>query len=157
MIFGITWQRRTRIILLSMSLKTIPMETLSYISRTDRYHRASAADRKSEFETYQPEERTGRFRKAAFLPFLVLLYIFNGCHDPKKVHRLNIMLSAVFFAGGLLVNSDFLLPGFMFAVIAVTNIVCVRIVQTFCRHTWSPAEGEIFSQVHTSVREYAKK
>jgi hypothetical protein len=88
------------------------------------------------------------------IPFLVLVYVFNGSHDPKNVHWLNLMLSAVFFVVGTILNPDFLLAGTMFFAIALTNIACVWIVQNFGRSSWSPAAGEILSQLHVSVRYY---
>jgi hypothetical protein len=46
-------------------------------------------------------ERDNRLDKVGILPFLLLLYILNGNHDPRKVQRLNIVLSTLFLAGGL--------------------------------------------------------
>lgn len=131
------------------------METLTYISRSDRYNQRTAANRKADVRTYRPEESTDRF--SIFLPFLVLVYIFNGSHDPIKVRCLNCILSAFFFAGGLFVDPDFLLIGVMFFAIALANIVSVWILQNFGRGAWSPAQAEILSQVHFSVQQYTKR
>jgi hypothetical protein len=86
------------------------------------------------------------------IPFLVLVYVFNGSHDPKKVHCLNIILSGIFFVAGIIINPDYLFVGTMFFAIVFTNIACVWIVQNFGKSVWSPAVGEILSQLHVSVQ-----
>jgi hypothetical protein len=131
------------------------MDTLTYISRSDRYNQRTAANRKANVRIYPPEERTNRFR--IFLPFLILVYIFNGSHDPKKVHCVNCALSAIFFAAALLIDPDFLLIGIMFFAVALANIVIVWILQNFGRGAWSPAQTEILSQLHLSVQQYTKR
>jgi hypothetical protein len=131
------------------------METLTYISRSDRHNQKTAANRKADVRTYRPDKNRDRSR--IFLPFLVLVYIFNGSHEPKKVHCVNSVLSAFFFAGGLFIDPDFLMIGVMFFAIALANIVSVWIVRNFGRGAWSPAQAEILSQVHCSVQEFTNR
>jgi hypothetical protein len=133
------------------------METATIISRRTRYNQRRTAKTPAISGAYHPEERAKRYTHTVVIPFLVLVYIFNGSHDPKKVHWLNIILSAVFFVAGIILNPDFLLVGTMFFAIALTNIACVWIVQNFGRRVWSPAVGEILSQLHVSVRYHTER
>ena len=133
------------------------METATIISRRTRYIQQPNAKAPAISRAYHPEEKVNRYTHMAVIPFLVLVYIFNGSHDPKKVHWLNAILSAVFFVVGIIVNPDFLMVGAMFFSIALTNIACVWIVQNYGRSVWNPAAGEILSQLHVSVRYYFER
>ena len=133
------------------------METATTISRRTHYNQRHTVKTPAISSAYHTEERAKRYTHAVVIPFLVLVYIFNGSHDPKKVHWLNIILSAVFFVAGIILNPDFLLVGTMFFAIALTNIACVWIVQNFGRSVWSPAVGEILSQLHVSVRYHTER
>ncbi len=130
------------------------MEAATIISRRARSYQRRTAKTPAISNADYPEGKAKRYTHTVVILFLVLVYIFNGSHDPKKVHRLNIILSAIFFVAGVIVNPDFLFIGTMFFVIALTNIACVWIVQNFGNSVWSPAAGEILSQVHVSVRYY---
>lgn len=133
------------------------METATIISRRTRYNQRRTAKTPAISSAYHPEDGAKRYTHTAVIPFLVLVYIFNGSHDPKKVQWLNIILSAVFFVAGIILNPDFLLVCTMFFAIALTNIACVWIVQNFGRSVCSPAVGEILSQLHVSVRNYTER
>jgi len=133
------------------------METATINSRRTRYIQPRIAKTPAISRAYRPENKVSRFTHTAVTPFLVLVYILNGSHDPKKVHWLNVILSAVFFVAGIIVNPDFLLVGTMFFSIALTNIACVWIVQNYGRSLRSPAAGEILSQLHVSVRYYTER
>ncbi len=130
------------------------METATIISRRTRYNQRRTARIPAISNAYHPEDRAKLYTHTVIIPFLILVYIFNGSHDPKKVHWLNIIVSAVFFVAGIIFNPDFLLVGTMFFAIALANIACVWIVQHFGRSVWRPAVGEILSQLHVSVRYY---
>ncbi len=133
------------------------METATIISRRTRKNQRRTAKAPAISNVYHPEKGTKRHTHTVLIPFLVLAYVFNGSHDPKNVHWLNIILSAVFFVAGIILNPDFLLVGTMFFAIALTNIACVWIVQNFGRSVRSPAVGEILSQLHHSVRNYTER
>ncbi len=133
------------------------METATTISRRTDYDQRHTAKTPAISGAYHPEERAKRYTHTVVIPFLVLVYIFNGSHDPKKVHWLNIILSAVFFVAGIIFNQDFLLVGTMFFAIALTNIASVWIVQNFGMGVESAAIGEILSQLHVSVRYHTER
>lgn len=133
------------------------METAIIISRRTGSYQRRTAKTPAISSAYHPEDRAKRYTHTVVIPLLVLVYIFNGSHDPKKVHWLNIILSAVFFVAGIILNPDFLLVGTVFFAIALTNIACVWIVQNFGRNVWSPAVGEILSQLHVPVRYYTER
>lgn len=133
------------------------METAIIISRPTGSYQRRPAKTPAISSAYHPEDRAKRYTHTVVIPLLVLVYIFNGSHDPKKVHWLNIILSAVFFVAGIILNPDFLLVGTVFFAIALTNIACVWIVQNFGRNVWSPAVGEILSQLHVPVRYYTER
>jgi hypothetical protein len=133
------------------------METATIISRRTRYNHQRTAKTLAISSVHHPEDRAKRYTHTALIPFLVLVYIFNGSHDPKKVHWLNIILSAVFFVAGFFLDPDFLFVGAIFFAIALSNIACVWIVQNFGRSLWSPAVVEILSQLHVSVRYYTER
>jgi len=128
------------------------METATINSRRTRYNHQCTATKPIISTIYHPEEKANRFTHAAVIPFLVLVYIVNGSHDPKKVDWLNIILSAAFFAAGITLNPDFLFVGTMFFAITLANIASVWVVQNLGESVWSPALGEILSQLHVSVR-----
>jgi hypothetical protein len=133
------------------------METATIISRRTSSNQRRIAKTSAISSAYHPEDKPNRYIHTAVIPFLVLVYIFNGSHDPKKVHWLNLILSAIFFVAAVILNPDFLLVGIMFFAIALTNIACVWIVQNFGRSVWSPAVGEILAQLHVSVRYYIER
>lgn len=133
------------------------METATISSRRTRYNKRHAAKTPAISRAYHPEDPVKRTTPMAVIPFLVLVYIFNGSHDPRKVNWLNIILSSIFFVAGIILNLDFLLVGTMFFAIALTNIACVWVVQNFGRNVWNPAVGEIRSQLHVSVRYFTER
>ena len=133
------------------------METATIISRRTSSNQRRIAKTPAISSACHPEDKPNRYIHTAVIPFLVLVYIFNGSHDPKKVHWLNLILSAIFFVAAVILNPDFLLVGIMFFAIALTNIACVWIVQNFGRSVWSPAVGKILSQLHVSVRYYIER
>lgn len=133
------------------------METATTISRSTRKYQRHIAKTPAISSTYRPEDTPKQHMHMVVIPFLVLVYIFNGSHDPKNVHWLNSILSAVFFTAGLVLDPDFLMVGTMFFAIAVTNAACVWIVQNFGMSAWSPAVGEILSQLHASLRYYSEQ
>ncbi len=133
------------------------MDTATIISRRTRYNQRHTAKTLAISNASDLEDRAKRYTHTVVIPVLVLVYIFNGSHDPKKVHWLNIILSAVFFVAGIILNPYFLLIGTTFFAIALTNIACVWIVQNFGRSVGNPAVGEILSQLHVSVRYYTER
>jgi hypothetical protein len=133
------------------------METVTIISRRTRYNQRHTTTTSAIPSLYRPEDKAQRYTHTLMIPFLVLIYIFNGSHDPKKVHWVNIILSALFISAGIILNPDFLLVGMMFFAIALSNVACVWIVQNFGGNAWSPAIGEILSQLHVSVRYYTER
>lgn len=133
------------------------METATNISHRTRKYQRHIAKTPAISSAYHPEERAERYADRVVIPFLVLAYILNGSHDPKKVQWLTFILSAVFFVAGIALNPDFLLVGTIFFAIALTNIACVWIVQNLGTSVGSPAVEEILSQLHVSVRYYTER
>ena len=132
------------------------METAITVSRRTRHNQRRTAMMPVISDASRPSDKAKRHTPTAVIPILVLAYIFNGSHDPKKVHWLNFVLSAVFYVAGAILNPDFLSLGAMFFAIALTNIACVWIVQNYANCMWSPAVAEILAQLHDSVRIYVK-
>jgi hypothetical protein len=133
------------------------MEIATIISQRTRYNQRRTAKAPTISSAHHPEDMAKQYTHTMVIPFLVLVYIFNGSHDPKNVHWVNIILSAVFFVAGIVLNPNFLLVGTMFFAITLTNIGCVWIVKNFGMNVWSPAVGEILSHLHVSVRYYTER
>jgi hypothetical protein len=145
-------KRRTYIL-----VEPITMETATTISRRTDYNQRHIAKTPAITSASRPDDSAKRYTHMVVIPFLILVYIFNGSHDPKKVHWLNIILSTVFLGAGIIFNQDFLSVGTMFLAIALTNIASVWIVQNFGMGVESPAIGEILSQLHVSVRYHPER
>ena len=133
------------------------METATIISRRSVYNRRHKVQKQTDVGSHQPEEMSKQYAPMAMIPFLVLVYIINGSHDPKKMDWLNASAGFVFCCAGIFLNADFFFIGIMFFAIVLANIVCVWVVQNFHWNVRSAALGEIVSQLHVSVCYYSKR
>lgn len=133
-------------------MKPATMETSTITSQRTRKNQRHTVKTAVVSNDYHPEESAKQRTHTVVIPFLILVYIFNGSHDPKKVHWLNIILSVIFFIAGLVFNPDLLMVGTLFFTIALTNIACVWVVQNLGRSVWTPTVETILSQLHDSVR-----
>ena len=66
---------------------------------------------------------------------LLLLYILNGNHDPRKVQWLNGALAVCSFAGGLVVGWNLFPIGIAFVVIAAVNALNLWCLRRFTNYT----------------------
>ena len=125
------------------------METLNFIDQNNRSREKTVVH----INTYRLK-KDARLSKWAMVPLLSLVYILNGSHDPKKVQRLNLTLSAIFFAVGFFFNQDLLQVGFIFLGVALVNGVNVWIVKNLKGNAWDPLEGNILSYVHLPLQNH---
>ena len=90
--------------------------------------------------------------KSSLLPFISLLYILNGNHDPRKVQRLNIGLAILFSAGGIFSGWDLLPVGFLFVAVAVVNGANLWYIKKHTYYSLHPVRRDILSQIELCTR-----
>ncbi len=90
--------------------------------------------------------------KSGLLPFISLLYILNGNHDPRKVQKLNIGLTILFLAGGLVSGWDLLPVGFLFAAVAMVNGANLWYIKRHTYYSLHPVPQDILTQIELWTR-----
>jgi hypothetical protein len=86
------------------------------------------------------------------LPFISMLYILNGNHDPRKVQGLNIALAILFLAGGMFSGWDLLPVGFVFAAVAVVNGANLWYIKKRTYYSQHPFPRDILTQIELWTR-----
>ncbi|HTR80644.1 MAG TPA: hypothetical protein VMM58_03370 [Bacteroidota bacterium] len=95
--------------------------------------------------------RSGLRKNFLFLS-LSLQYILNGNHQPKKVQTVNLLLCAIFLAGGLWVSHELFSACFVFAGVALINWINWRMAKKLGQHQPLPEEGDIFTRMHSMMQ-----
>ena len=90
--------------------------------------------------------------KRRLLPFISLLYILNGNHDPRMVQRLNIFLALLFVIGGVLSGWDLLPVGCLFAAIAAVNGANLWYIKRRSNYSLYPVSRDILTQIELWTR-----
>jgi hypothetical protein len=85
--------------------------------------------------------------KRDLLPFISLLYILNGNHNPRSVQRLNVGLAILFFAGGVFSGWDLLPVVLLFAAVAVVNGANLWYLKKRGDFSLHPAPKDILTQI----------
>ena len=93
------------------------------------------------------EQTVSRQADGGMLPFLSLLYILNGNHDPRKVQWLNVCLAAAFLLAGFFVGWDLYSVALVFVGIALVNAANCWVLRRFGRRRIYPGRGDLLSQI----------
>ena len=94
---------------------------------------------------------SSRVSENAVLPFVALLYILNGNHDPRKVQLLNIVLAAVFCFYGFFFDGSLMSIGILMIGVAILNGATAWIVRSSGVERWNPLESDLLFHVRRSL------
>lgn len=98
-----------------------------------------------------------RVTENAVLPFLALLYILNGNHDPRKVQLLNIVLAASFCLYGSFFDGTLMPIGILLIGVVLLNGVTAWIVRNSGIERWNPLECDLLFHIRRSLHRTAGK
>ena len=81
------------------------------------------------------------------LPFLLLLYVLNGNHDPHKVQGLNLALALLSFGVSFFMGWDLLPVGLVFLGAAVVNELNLWCIKRFFGYPLPAGTGDLLAEI----------